>query len=42
MQGSQLFSKSDKKAKIIAVHDDSKRVLYETVGQLTILIMQAA
>lgn len=35
-QGAQLFSKSDKTAKIIAEHEESKRVLYETVGQLTI------
>jgi transposase len=32
-QGAQL---SDKTAKIIAEHEESKRELYETVGQLTI------
>jgi transposase len=35
-QEAQLFSKSDKTVKIIAEHKESKRVLYETVGQLTI------
>lgn len=35
-QGSQVFNKADKTAKIIAEHEETKRVLYETVGQLTV------
>lgn len=35
-QGSQLFNKNDKTAKIMAEHEETKRVLYETVGQLTV------
>lgn len=35
-QGEQLFNKNDKMAKILAEHEEAKRVLYETVGQLTV------
>ena len=35
-QGEQLFNKNDKTAKILAEHEETKRVLYETVGQLTV------
>ena len=35
-QGWQLFNKSDKTAEIMAEHEATKRVLYETVGQLTV------
>ncbi len=35
-QGSELFNKKDKTAKIMAAHEETKRVLYETVGQLTV------
>ena len=35
-KGSQVFSKNDKTSKIIAEHEETKRVLYETVGQLTV------
>ena len=32
----QLFNKAEKSSKLIAEHEDKQRVLYETVGQLTI------
>ena len=35
-QGAQLFNKADKRTKVIADHEETKRVLYEKVGQLTI------
>lgn len=35
-QGSQVFNKDNKTAKILATHEETKRVLYETVGQLTV------
>ncbi len=35
-QGEQLFNKTDKTAKLLAEHEETKRVLYETVGQLTV------
>ena len=34
--GEQLFNKKDKTAKILANHEETKRVLYEAVGQLTV------
>jgi transposase len=34
--GEHLFSKKDKEAKTLAEHEETKRVLYETVGQLTV------
>ena len=35
-EGMQLFNKADECAKLIAEHEEKQRVLYETVGQLTI------
>ena len=35
-QGMQLFNKAEKSSKLIAEHEEKQRVLYETVGQLTI------
>ena len=35
-QGSELFNKANKTAKVIAEHEEKERVLYEKVGQLTI------
>lgn len=35
-EGMQLFNKVEKTSKLIADHEEKKRVLYETVGQLTI------
>lgn len=35
-EGTQLFNKADKTAKLIAEHEEKQRVLYETVGQLTV------
>ena len=35
-EGGQLFNKADKTSKLIAEHGEKQRVLYETVGQLTV------
>jgi transposase len=35
-EGAQLINKAKKTSKIIAEHEEKQRVLYETVGQLTI------
>lgn len=35
-EGMQLFNKADKTSKLIAKHEEKQRVLYETVGQLTV------
>ena len=35
-EGTQLFNKTEKTFKLIAEHEEKQRVLYETVGQLTI------
>ena len=34
--GAQLFNKAAKAAKIEAEHEQAQRVLYETIGQLTV------
>src|SRR3546814_1489850 len=33
---SELFNKKDKAAKLMGEHEETKRVLYETAGQLTV------
>ena len=35
-EGMQLFNKTEKTSNLIAEHEEKQRVLYETVGQLTI------
>ncbi|MDA0759775.1 MAG: transposase [Proteobacteria bacterium] len=35
-EGMQLFNRADKTSKLIAEHEEKQRVLYETVGQLTV------
>ncbi len=35
-KGTQLFYKTEKTSKIIAEREEKQRVLYETVGQLTV------
>jgi transposase-like protein len=35
-EGVKLFNKADNSTKLIAEHEEKQRVLYETVGQLTI------
>ena len=35
-EGTQLFNKTEKTSKLIAEREEKQRVLYETVGQLTI------
>ena len=35
-EGTQLFNKAEKTSKLIAEHEEKQRLLYETVGQLTI------
>ena len=35
-KGTRLFNKTEKTSKLIAEHEEKQRVLYETVGQLTI------
>jgi len=35
-QGAQVFTSTDKTSKLLAEHEETKRVLYETVGQLTV------
>lgn len=35
-QGAELFNKTDKTTKLLAEHEETTRVLYEKVGQLTV------
>ena len=35
-QGAQVFNKADKTVKLLAEHEETTRVLYEKVGQLTV------
>lgn len=35
-EGAQIFSKADNLSKVIAEHEEKEKMLYETVGQLTI------
>lgn len=35
-QGSQLFDKTKKAEKFLTEHEDAKRQLFETIGQLTV------
>ncbi|HCU5991992.1 TPA: transposase [Legionella pneumophila] len=36
-QGAQLFNKSDNSAKIVVEHEQTQRVLFEKIGQLSLL-----
>jgi transposase len=35
-QGAQLFNKADNSAKIVVEHEQTQRVLFEKIGQLTV------
>jgi transposase len=35
-QGSQLFNKVDKAAKVASDHEEAQRILYEKIGELTV------